>query len=141
MKCTKSRLFALCFIVLGLLQIALPAEAARRPRVRGWELLGTRTVTDWADHDVIAVTAAKGTFRRLQVQVEGRAVQFREMKIHFANGETQNVELRDVIPAGGESRIIDVEGPGDRVIRSIEFRYDAQSLGGKRAVVKVYGKN
>ena len=141
MKCTKSSLFALCFVILGLLQIALPAEAARRPRVRGWELLGVRTVTDRADHDVIAVSAAKGTFRRLQVQVESRPVQFRDMKIHFANGETQNVELRDVIPAGGESRIIDVEGPGDRVIRSIEFHYDAQSLLGKRAVVKVYGKN
>ena len=141
MRSTKSRCFALSFAILCLLQIALPVEAARRPRVRGWELLGTRTVTDRADHDTIPVTAAKGTFRRLQVQVEGRAVQFRAMKLHFGNGETQDVELRDVISAGGESRVIDVEGLGDRVIRSIEFRYDAQSLGGKRAVVKVYGKN
>jgi hypothetical protein len=45
-----------------------------------------------------------------------------------------------VIPAGGESRIIDVEGH-DRAIRSIEFRYDAQSLLGKKARVLVYGKN
>ena len=141
MKCTKSRLFALCLVTLALLQIALPAEAARRRLFRSWELLGTRTVTDRVDHDVIEVTGAKGTFRSLQLRVESRAVQFRSMKLHFGNGATQDVELREVIPAGGESRIIDVEGPGDRVIRSIEFRYDAQSLGGKKAVVKVYGKN
>ena len=141
MKFTKSRCFALSFAVLCLLQIALPAEAARRRLFRAWELLGTRPVTDRIDHDVIEVTAAKGTFRRLQVHVEGRAVQFRDMKIHFANGGTQDVGLREVIPAGGESRIIDVEGPGDRTIRTIEFRYDTQSLGGKKAVVKVFGKN
>jgi len=47
------------------------------------------------------------------------------VKIHFGDGETQDVELRNVIPAGGESRVIDVEGR-DRAIRSIEFRYDAQ---------------
>lgn len=140
MNRTKSRLFALCLVTLALLQIALAAEAAHRPHPHGWELLGTRTVTDRIDHDVIEVTGAKGTFRRLQVHVEGRAVQFRDMKIHFANGQTQDVELREVIPAGGESRVIDVEG-GDRTIRRIEFRYDAQSLGGKKAVVKVFGKN
>ena len=138
---TKSRLFALVFALLCLLQAAVAAEAARRPRYRGWELLGTRTVTDRADHDTIAVTAAKGTFRRLQIHVEGRAVQFRDMKIHFANGGVQDVELRNVIPAGGESRIIDIEGPGDRAIRSVEFWYDTQSLTGKRATVRLYGKN
>jgi hypothetical protein len=36
--------------------------------------------------------------------------------------------------------VIDVEGK-DRVIRSIEFRYDAQTIRGKRARVFVYGKN
>ena len=67
-------------------------------------------------------------------------MQFREVKIHFGSGDSQNVELRRVIPAGGESRLIDIEGRGDRVIRSIEFLYDAQSLGGK-AKVKVWAKN
>ena len=76
-----------------------------------------------------------------KLEVLDRAVQFRFMKLHFANGETQNVELRDVIPAGGESRVIDVEGVGDRVIRTVEFSYDAQSLGGKKARVRVFGKN
>jgi hypothetical protein len=136
----RSRSAILVFgLFLCLLQAALPADA--RPRRAGrWELLGVRTVTDRADHDAIAVTAAKGTFRSLQIKVEGRAVEFRDVKIHFANGDVQDVELRDVIPAGGESRIIDVEG-GDRAIRSVEFRYDAQSLVGKKAVVKLFGRN
>ena len=141
MKALRKSLILGLFCALALALVSDPAAARRRPpHALGWELLGTRTVTDRVDHDVIHAEH-KGTFRSLKVLVEGRAVQFREMKIHFANGGTQNVELREVIPAGGESRIIDVEGPGDRTIRSIEFRYDAQALGGKKAVVKVFGKN
>lgn len=138
MNSSRLRLTALALAALAL--IAVAADARPR-RDRHWESLGTLTVSDAKDHDVLAVTRAQGTFRSLKLEVQVRAVQFRSMKIHFANGETQDVELRDVIPAGGESRVIDVEGVGDRVIRSIELTYDAQSLGGKKARVRVYGKN
>lgn len=127
------RLFLIALVAV--LIVPAVAEAGRR-----WELLGTLTVSDAVDHDTLVVTAARGTFRRIKIQVEDRAVQFRECKIHFGSGDSQNVELRRVIPAGGESRLIDIEGRGDRVIRSIEFLYDAQSLGGK-AKVKVWAKN
>ena len=114
-------------------------DSARANHRRGWELIGEATVSDARDHDVIAVTGAQGTFRRVQVKVFERPVQFREMTIHFGNGADQSVELRDVIRPGRSSRVIDVDGR-DRVIRSIEFRYDAQSRG-HRAVVKIYGLN
>jgi hypothetical protein len=139
------RFTALALAALVLISLALPGTADARPRrhrePHHWEVLGTLTVSDAADHDILAVTAAKGTFRSLKLEVLDRSVQFRSMKVHFANGETQDVALRDVIPAGGESRVIDVEGPGDRVIRTIELRYDAQSLLGKKARVRIYGKN
>ncbi len=121
-----------CAVTLGL------AAAAVAGPLRGWELLGTRTVTDRADHDSIAA-GRQGTFRSIKITVQRRPVQFRDVKIHFGNGDVQDVALRNVIPAGGESRTIDVEGR-DRVIRSIEFWYDAQSRG-KRAVVRVFGMN
>jgi hypothetical protein len=117
---------------------AAPALAGRPGR---WELLGTRSVSDKADHDTIVVTRAQGTFRALQLKVEGRPVQFRQMTVHFANGASQDVELRDVIRAGGRSRVIDIAGAGDRVVRSVELRYDAQSLAGRSATVKLFGKN
>lgn len=130
------------FLTLSILAFAFAAllVPATADAGRRWELLGSLTVSDAVDHDTLVVTGARGTFRRLKLEVEDRAVQFRDMKIHFANGDTQNVELRRVIRAGGESRLIDIEGRGDRVIRSIEFTYDAQSLGGK-AKVKVWAKN
>lgn len=141
MTSRKLTTLALTALVLFTVLAAGTAEARRgRPAGPRWEFLGERTVTDKADHDVLTLTAARGTFRSLKLEVRGRAVQFHSVKIHFGDGETQDVELRNVIPAGGESRVIDIEGR-DRVIRSIEFHYDAQSLLGKKAVVKVYGKN
>ncbi|HWN41993.1 MAG TPA: hypothetical protein VNW71_07200 [Thermoanaerobaculia bacterium] len=136
------RLTALSLAALVLMIAATADARPRRDRGdRHWEVLGTLGVSDARDRDLLGVTARKGSFRSVKLEVLGQAVQFRSMKIHFANGETQHVALRDVIPAGGESRVIDIEGAGDRVIRAIEFRYDAQSLLGKRARVRVYGKN
>lgn len=134
---TRLALLGLALLVFAQIAVAVDASAARRPR---WELLGQRSVTDRVDHDTIAVTAAEGTFRALKLRVKDRAVQFREMKIHFSNGHVQDVDLRRTIPAGGESRVIDIRGR-DRVVRSVEFWYDAQALSGKQAEVELYGLN
>lgn len=128
---------SLSLLALALILLASPLAAGK---MKGWELLGERQVTDGLDHDVIQVTAAKGDFRSLKVLVKGHAVQFRSMRIHFGDGSSQSVELRDVIPAGGESRVIDVEGK-DRVIRNVEFTYDAQTHHGKQAHIRLFGRN
>jgi hypothetical protein len=138
----RSRHFAFAVALLLAAAAALPAAARPRDRFdRHWELLGEKAVTDRAETDTLVVTGARGTFRALKLKVLDHGVQFREVTIHFASGATQEVALRSVIPAGGESRAIDVQGRGDRVIRSIVFRYDAQSLGGGNARVQVFGKN
>jgi len=132
----RSRRFAAFgLLVLGLIAVALPATAAYRGR---WVLLGERSVTDKIDHDTIVVTGARGRFEKIAIRVFDRAVQFHDVKIHYGDGFVQDVEIRSVIPAEGWSRKIDLSG-GKRVIRSIEFWYDAQSLGGK-ATVRVFGQ-
>ncbi len=133
----RSSRYTLPLLALALTLVASPLAAGR---LHGWELLGERSVSDALDHDVIPVTAARGDFKSLKVMVRRHAVQFREMKIHFGDGSVQNVELRSVIPAGGESRVIDVEGK-DRVIRSVELTYDAQTLRGRKALIRLFGKN
>jgi hypothetical protein len=114
---------------------AMTADAARPGR---WKLLGKKNVTDRVDRDVIMVTGKRGEWSAMKIVVNKRAVEFRSVKVHYANGSVQDVELRKVIPSGGSSRVIDLKG-ATRVIKKIELVYDAQSLGGK-AVVKVYGR-
>ena len=132
----RRTILAVLFIMVS---AAWTVEAQRgRPQ---WVPLGSRTVTDKADHDTITVTGAKGTFTAVKFEVRQHAVDFHRVVIHFANGGDQNVELRNTIRAGGESRVIDIDGT-DRVIRSIDFWYDAKTLGrGGRAVVRVLGRH
>lgn len=126
--------FTLLFALVALAFAPAVADAKDR-----WEHLGSRAVTDRMDHDTIVVTAGEGKFTALQLRVKNVGVQFRSMKIHFGNGETQEVELREVIRAGGSSRVIDVRG-GDRVIKSVEFWYDSQSKG-RQGTVRLFGRH
>ena len=112
-----------------------PSRAGARA---DWDLLGSRTVSDRVDHDLIAVSSQRGDFRRIKFTVQRASVDFHRVVVHFGNGSDQRVDMRNTIPAGGESRAIDLEG-NERVIRSVEFWYDANTIRGRRAQVRVFG--
>jgi len=122
-------------VCLSAVAIVTSAPAVAGPT---WVLLGERTVTDRLDHDTIVVTAERGEFSAVKFMVKKHAVDFHRVVVHYGNGENQDVEVRHLIPAGGSSRTVDFAG-GRRVIRSIDFWYDAHTLGGKKAVVSVLG--
>ena len=123
-----------------MLFVAAFACAPRGYGVQGpdWVLLGERTVTDRLDHDVIPVTIARGDFKAIKITVRRAGVDFHRVIVHFANGGDQEVEMRATIPAGGETRAIDLRA-GERGIRSVEFWYDARTIRGRRAVVRLHG--
>ena len=84
------------------------------------------------------MTAARGDFRRIQFRVKDHGIQMLRLVVHYGNGNPDKIETREMIPAGGQSRIIDLKG-GDRVIKKIDFWYETKSLGRNRAIVRVYG--
>ena len=108
-------------------------------RLPDWTKLGQRTVNHAIDRDEIRVGVRDGTFRRIKLLVRRRAVTFRDVKIHYANGEVQDVQMRRSVPAGGETRAIDLTGQ-DRIITKVVFRYNTQRIRGKRALVELYGQ-
>ena len=124
---------------LLLMVVVISACAARSPGGQGdgWVQHGQREVSDRLDHDVIPVTIARGDFRRIKLTVHRASVDFRRVVVRFRNGGDQTVQLRNTIPAGGETRAIDLTG-GERVIRNVEFWYDANTRG-RRAVVRLWG--
>ncbi len=116
----------------------LAPAAGSAGTAREWVLLGTRAVNDRADHDVIMVTVARGDFKSVKLTVQRAAVDFHRVVVHYGNGTKQELELRNTIPAGGETRIIDLTGT-ERIINRVEFWYDAKTIRGRRAVVRLFG--
>lgn len=129
-------------VVLGTLAVGfgpvLASAVATGGPAREWVLLGQRAVNDRADHDVIAVTGAKGEFKGIKLTVQRAGVDFHRVLVHYGNGTKQEIELRNTIPAGGESRIIDLTG-SERIINRVEFWYDANTIRGRRAIVRLFG--
>jgi hypothetical protein len=104
-----------------------------------WEKLGERTVKHRAERDEIRVTIKDGRFRRIKLRVLQRPVQFFDVKVHFANGDVQDISMRNRIKAGGETRVIDLKG-GNRVIQKVVFRYETETVRkGRRAKVQLWG--
>jgi len=120
--------------------ITLTLGCAAGPRTQaGWTFLGERQVTDRIDHDRIPVTGRRGDFTRIKLTVHRTSVDFRRVVVHFANGTRQEVEMRRTVEAGGETRAIDLRG-ADRVIQSVEFWYDPNTIGGRSASVRLLGR-
>ena len=103
-----------------------------------WEFLGARKINKSYDRDVITVTASEGTFNALKFKVKYRPVTIYDMKVHYGNGTVEDIKIRYRVPAGGESRIIDLRG-GKRVIHKVVFRYETRTVRGKRAEIRLFG--
>lgn len=105
-----------------------------------WEKLGERTVNYAVDRDEITVGARDGFFDALKLKVRKGAINMRKMVVHFGNGEQKEIELRDNIGAGGESRVIDLPG-NNRVITKVVFWYDTKNFSRRRAEVELWGRH
>ena len=62
-----------------------------------------------------------------------------KMVVTYDNGKPDNIEVRQNIAKGGESRVIDLQG-GKRSIRRIDFWYDTKGLLNGRADVTIFGR-
>ncbi|MEZ4920244.1 MAG: DUF2541 family protein [Saprospiraceae bacterium] len=134
----KTILFScLSFLVFGLVSMSFTNSGTL---VNGWEHLGSRKVNYKVDRDEILVTAAEGRFTKLKFKAEGAPINMHKMKVVFRNGQSQEIALRNNIPAGGESRVIDLQG-NRRIIQKVVFWYDTKNFAGKRATLHLWGKH
>ena len=99
--------------------------------------LGDAHVDGAVDHDTIRVGRTQGTYRAIQLRVSGGAIHFDRVIVRYGNGTQEELAIRDLIPGGGRTRIIDL--PGERrIIRSLDLWY-AKANWRKRPKVSLYG--
>ena len=124
-------------IFISLLFTTFVLTSAFSPSAR-WELLGAKKINKSFDRDVITVSATEGTFHALKFRVKYRPVILYDMKVHYGNGTVEDINIRYRVPAGGESRIIELRGR-NRIIEKVVFRYETKTKAGKRAEIRLFG--
>jgi hypothetical protein len=105
-----------------------------------WFFLADKKVGFGVDHDVINFGNWKDDVRQIKLKIMDGPLKMYNMKIHFDNGTTQDVPLRNRFAQGSESRVIDMVG-GLRHLTKIEFWYETKGFARGRASVGVWGRN
>jgi hypothetical protein len=136
------RVLVTLLMLVSLGTVALAQRNNRRDNQRGGRLeyLGEANVDGRVDHDRITVGRNDGQFSRIQIRVERAPIEFQRVIVHFANGGDEEIELRNRIPAGGQTRMIDLRGR-DRAISSVEFWYSRANsrFRSRQPKVRLYG--
>jgi hypothetical protein len=122
--------------LLGLLFIAGSSNLIAQ---NGWNVLGSAKVNGHSDHDVIMVTGMSGDYTAVKLLVENEGIDFTRVIVHFANGGKQDLNIRRFIPAGGETKVLDLNG-NDRVISKVDFFYKSNAKTASKGKVILYGK-
>jgi len=106
-------------------------------QAKHWILLGTAHVDKNEDHKTIHVGDQAGQFRKLQLRMNGGAVELQRMVVHFGNGTQEELAVSDRIRSGGKTPELDL--PGERrTIESVELWY-SKEYSDTRPEVSLYG--
>lgn len=102
-----------------------------------WVKIGTQTVQKSGERDEFR-PSDRNSFTALKVRVRRNTVSFNRMTIVYENGQRQDIEIRDVMRDGQESRVINLMHR--RRIDRIQFYYKTRNLIGSRAEVEVWAR-
>ena len=144
---TTTRRSAAALLMLGVLAlagVAAPVLAQKvvqpGPGAAGqWQLIGQTHADHAADHDSIIVKGPFDNFRRIKFKVTDAPLNMMHMVVVYDNGQPDKIDVRQNIPKGGESRVIDLKGIGKRSVRRIDFWYDTKGFLNGKADVTVFG--
>jgi hypothetical protein len=132
----------LLIVVLGFcLASQTHGQTVAQPRqgaTNTWRFLGHVEAAFSADHDVIYVKGPYDFFRRVKFKVTDAGLNLIRMVVRYDDGgRPEEIDVRQNIPQGGESRVIDLAG-GKRKLKSIEFWYDTKGILNGRADVSLF---
>jgi hypothetical protein len=105
---------------------------------RRWRMVGEARARRSVDRDVVRVNADRA-YSAIRLRVFHAPVEFLNVQIHFRNGGSREIEVRQIIERGGATRVIDL--PGERrFIDRIVFWYKTPALASERARVQVWAR-
>jgi len=107
---------------------------------QSWDKLGERSV-EATDNGMTSVDATNSsTVKAIKIRVKKGGINLHRCEIWFQNGTKKSVDLRNDVPAGSESREIDITDKNNSVDKVV-FWYDTRNYGKQNAEVELWGKS
>lgn len=124
-------------LMFAVFALALLAYAAPAAQAKAWTFLGAAHVDGQHDHDNIEVGRFAGRYRALRIRVNNAPIEFDHIVVHYGNGQAETLRMHNVIPAGGHSSAIALQG--DRVVQSFELWYGKARPFSRRPELSLFG--
>lgn len=142
----KMKTIILLFLVVATMTTKLSAQdlvATKTGPPGTWQELGAVNVNFTVNHDDI-VLVGQAEYRSLKFKVQDGPVNILNMNVIYQNGKVDQFNLKYQIPAGGESRVIDLKADnlktGVRKIRRVTIWYQTDTLAhGDAAKITLWG--
>ena len=127
-------------MLIAFISMAHAYKAAQPGNNQGnWHLLGSVSAGHSGDHDAIHVNGTHDYYRKLKFKVTNSPLNMHRMVVTYDDkAAPENIDVRNEIPKGGESRVIDLRG-GKRKLRSVEFWFDTKGILNGKAEVTLFG--
>jgi len=129
---------SLLTVGLLLMAAAAPRAAMAKDEDKDWQILGEAKVEARGETDEIKV--GSGVFKRIKLQVKGADVEFKKLTVVYENGDPEQVELREKIKRGGETRAINLKGR-NRAVKKVILAYKADKGADRDAHVVLLGSS
>lgn len=140
----RNQQFAGFLVALSMILASVPGMAAKEVHPScgppgTWCSLGKITAGRDRDHDTIVIKGSNDEFRALKFKVKYSPINIHRMVVTYENGSHEEINTRNEIAKGGESRNIDLRGSGKRSLKKVEFWYESAGLFNGKADVKLFG--
>lgn len=109
-----------------------------QPTTGGDVLFGAQYVGFLTDRDVIRIGPEIGKFSKIRLRVLDNDIHIKEMKIVYANGESDSLAINADIPKNSRTNWIDLRG--DRFIKEIQLVYRSRPNFNGQARIEIFGR-
>ena len=90
--------------------------------------------------DVDSLNVYKCGLKEIKLRADKRPADIDHVFVEYGNGMPDELEVRDRIRRGGETRWINLRGIGDRCVKRIVIIGDSEGRAGKQSVISVFGR-
>ena len=105
-----------------------------------WEKLAEKKIDQELNHHEMIISSENRPFSAVKIRAVKGGVNLHRCIFRYKSGETLTVEMRNNLPAGTDSRTIQLPQKKDVVV-SVECWYDTKNYGDQAASLELWGKS